>query len=70
MGVPQREKGPYTIMFNHGHYYSVINYYYRERNILSNLFMCRQNYNSNKKYEDLITFMEQISITFMFSKIC
>lgn len=36
MGVPQREKGPYTIMFNHGHYYSVINYYYRERNILSN----------------------------------
>lgn len=41
-----------------------------KRNILSNLFMCRQNYNSNKKYEDLITFMEQISITFMFSKIC
>lgn len=27
-GVPQKEKGPYTIVFNHGHYYSVINYYY------------------------------------------
>lgn len=32
--------------------------------------MCRQNYNSNKKYEDVRTFIEQISITFMFSKIC
>lgn len=36
MGCLQREKGPHTIMFNHGHYYSVINYYYLERNILSN----------------------------------
>ena len=38
MGVPQREKGPHTILFNHGHYYSMISNYHLEWKILSNSF--------------------------------
>lgn len=38
LGGPQREKEPYTIVFNHGLYYSMINYYYLEWIILNNYF--------------------------------